>query len=128
MGDRRYLHMDHRWRMKKRAFDGTQKLDGAPIVPNGEDILRKLDVLFECGDNNARIEKRQKIAHDVVDTNVDIGLKKKSIFFTLPYWKDNLLQYNLDVMHIEKNVIDNILGTLLDITGRQRTTIKPIRI
>ena len=29
------MPMDHRWRMKKRAFDGTQELDGAPIVPNG---------------------------------------------------------------------------------------------
>jgi hypothetical protein len=41
--------------------------------------------------------------------------KKKSIFFRLPYWKDNLLRHNLDLMHVEKNVIDNILGTMLDI-------------
>jgi hypothetical protein len=83
--------MDHRWRMKKRAFESTQELDGAPAVPNGEDILRKLDVLFECGDNNARTEKKQKTTQDVIDINVDVGWKKKSIFFTLPYWKDNLL-------------------------------------
>jgi hypothetical protein len=46
--------------------------------------------------------------------------KKKSIFFRLPYWKDNLLKHNLDVMHIEKNVMDNILGTLLDIKGKTK--------
>ena len=45
----------------------------------------------------------------------EILWKKKSIFFRLPYWKDNLLRHNLDVMHIEKNVMDNILGTMLDI-------------
>jgi hypothetical protein len=28
--------------------------------------------------------------------------KKKSISFRLPYWKDYLLRYNLDMMHIEK--------------------------
>ncbi|XP_060210859.1 uncharacterized protein LOC132637848 [Lycium barbarum] len=27
---------------------------------------------------------------------------KQSIFWELPYWKDNLLRHNLDVMHIEK--------------------------
>ncbi|XP_058740977.1 uncharacterized protein LOC131613315 [Vicia villosa] len=40
--------------------------------------------------------------------------KKKSIFFELPYWKDNLLRHNLDPMHIEKNVCDNVLFTLLN--------------
>jgi len=30
--------------------------------------------------------------------------KKKSIFFRLPYWKDNLLRHNFDVMHIEKKM------------------------
>ena len=39
--------------------------------------------------------------------------KKRSIFFTLPYWEDHVLRHNLDVMHIEKNVVDNIIGTLL---------------
>jgi hypothetical protein len=38
MGHRRYLPTDHRWRMKKRAFDGTQELDGAPVVPNGKEM------------------------------------------------------------------------------------------
>lgn len=46
--------------------------------------------------------------------------KKKSIFFRLPYWKDNLLRHNLDVMHIEKNVMDNIFGTILDIPGKTK--------
>jgi hypothetical protein len=36
----------------------------------------------------------------------DVVWKKKSIFFRLPYWKDNLLRHNLDVMHIEKNILD----------------------
>ena len=29
-----------------------------------------------------------------------------------------MLRHNLDVMHIEKNVMDNILSTLLDIKGK----------
>ena len=41
--------------------------------------------------------------------------KKRSIFFTLPYWEDHVLHHNLDVMHIEKNLDDNIIGTLLNL-------------
>ncbi|KAL0454599.1 UNVERIFIED_CONTAM: hypothetical protein Slati_0799100 [Sesamum latifolium] len=33
---------------------------------------------------------------------------KKSIFWELEYWSTHLIRHNLDVMHIEKNVFDNI--------------------
>ncbi|CAL1382751.1 unnamed protein product [Linum trigynum] len=52
------------------------------------------------------------------------GWKKCSIFFNLPYWKDNLLRYNLDVMHIEKNVCDNILWTILNVSGKSKDSVK----
>ncbi|KAL5537822.1 hypothetical protein UlMin_043515 [Ulmus minor] len=38
---------------------------------------------------------------------------QKSIFYELPYWADIELKHNLDIMHIEKNVCDSLLGTLL---------------
>lgn len=38
---------------------------------------------------------------------------KRRIFFELPYWQSNLLRHNLDFMHIEKNLCDNIVCTLL---------------
>ena len=46
--------------------------------------------------------------------------KKKSIFFQLPYWKTLILRHNLDVMHIEKNICDSIVGTLLSIDGKSK--------
>ena len=49
---------------------------------------------------------------------------KKSIFFELPYWSSITLKHNLDVMHIEKNVRDNLLGTLLNIEGKTKDTDK----
>jgi hypothetical protein len=42
----------------------------------------------------------------------------------LPYWKDNLLQHKLDMIHIEKNVIDNILGTILNIKGKTKDNLQ----
>ena len=38
----------------------------------------------------------------------------------LEYWKDLDLRHNLDVMHIEKNICDSIIDTLLNIEGKQK--------
>ena len=50
--------------------------------------------------------------------NLSTIRKKRSIFFQLPYWKTLILHHNLDVMHIEKNIHDSIVGTLLSIDGK----------
>ena len=47
-------------------------------------------------------------------------MEKKSIFFDLPYWKDLYVRHNLDVMHIEKNVCESLIGTLLNIPGKTK--------
>jgi hypothetical protein len=78
MGHRRWLPMDHRSRMNKIDFDGTQELDGPHVMPNGEHILRQLEV-FEFQDHDVGREKRQMIAQDRHGTNVEVGWKKKSI-------------------------------------------------
>ena len=49
---------------------------------------------------------------------------KKSIFFRLPYWDHPLVPHNLDVMHIEKNISESILGTLLGIEGKTKDTLQ----
>nr|XP_009619376.1 uncharacterized protein LOC104111395 isoform X1 [Nicotiana tomentosiformis] len=65
-------------------------------------------------------EKRKKISHE----NRKDNWNKKSIFFELPYWKSLLLRHNLDVMHIEKNICDNIMGTIMNVKGKTKDTIK----
>lgn len=50
--------------------------------------------------------------------------KKRSLFFDLPCWEHNLLQDNLDVMYIEKNVCENIIGTILNIDGKLKDNLK----
>ena len=49
---------------------------------------------------------------------------KRSIFWELPYWKTNLLRHNLDVMHIENNVFENIFNTIMDVKGKKKDNIK----
>jgi hypothetical protein len=46
------------------------------------------------------------------------------MFWELPYWWTNLLRHNLDVMHIEKNVFDNIFNTIMDVKGKTKDNIK----
>ena len=48
---------------------------------------------------------------------------KKSFFFQLEYWKHLVLRQNLDVMHIEKNVCNNIIGTLLNIPRKTKLIV-----
>ena len=52
--------------------------------------------------------------------NLSIIGKRKTFFFQLPYWKTLILHHNLDVMHIEKNICDNIVSTLLSIDGKSK--------
>ncbi|XP_015960485.1 uncharacterized protein LOC107484411 [Arachis duranensis] len=49
---------------------------------------------------------------------------KRSIFWDLPYWRHNLIRHNLDVMHIEKNVFDNIFNTVMDIKEKTKDNAK----
>ncbi|KAL0316474.1 UNVERIFIED_CONTAM: hypothetical protein Sradi_5525600 [Sesamum radiatum] len=48
---------------------------------------------------------------------------KKNIFWDLPYWNTHLIRHNLDVMHIEKNVFDNIFNTVMDIKGKSKDNL-----
>jgi hypothetical protein len=47
-------------------------------------------------------------------------LEEEEYFFELPYWKTLLVRHNLDVMHIEKNICERILGTLLQIPSKSK--------
>ena len=51
------------------------------------------------------------------------GWKKKSIFFELPYWKSLYVRHFIDVMHVEKNVFESVIGTLLNMPGKTKDTI-----
>ena len=50
--------------------------------------------------------------------------KKKSIFFNLLYWCNLDVQHCLDVMHVEKNLYDSLIGTLLNIKGKTKDGLK----
>ena len=43
---------------------------------------------------------------------------KQNVFCELPYWRDQLLYHNLDIMHIEKKFSDNIINTVMNVPGK----------
>ena len=45
-------------------------------------------------------------------------LEEEEYFFELPLRESLLVRHNLDVMHIEKNIFESLLGTLLELEGK----------
>jgi hypothetical protein len=54
------------------------------------------------------------------NTEEDDMWKKQLIFWELPYWKDLDVRHSIDVMHVEKNVCESLLGTLLNTVRKTR--------
>lgn len=42
------------------------------------------------------------------------------MFFDSPYWSSLVVRHCLDVMHIEKNVCDDLIRTLINIQGKKK--------
>ncbi|KAL0005925.1 hypothetical protein SO802_013486 [Lithocarpus litseifolius] len=112
IGHRRWLDSDHDFRDEDTSFNGSNDRRVAPVALIASDILVDTESLVgRCLGKKCQLlcNKRKK-----GEAN-QCGWKKRSIFFSLPYWEDHKLRHNLDVMHIEKNVMDNILGTVLNL-------------
>ena len=71
-------------------------------------------------DNICNSWGKKKVSQDKSKGNVACCWKKKSIFFDLEYWRYLHVRHNLDVMQIEKNVCESIIGTLLNIQGKTK--------
>ena len=99
--------------MAPQSLTGTEILE---TVPKLEFRLGKVKI--------SDISKKRKRRSNVKVVKAPKSCwKKKSIFFELEYWQHLLLRHNLDVMHIEKNICDSIIGTLLNIPGKNKDSI-----
>ncbi|KAF5457849.1 hypothetical protein F2P56_021926 [Juglans regia] len=114
MGHRRFLPSTHTWRKKKTAFNGSDDHRLPPPERMGHDLLHQLENV--CNVEFGKGSRKRKCRPD------ELNWTKKSIFFNLPYWSMLSLRHNLDVMHIEKNICDNVLGTLMGIEGKTKDT------
>ncbi|XP_072078255.1 uncharacterized protein [Arachis hypogaea] len=126
MGHRRFLNHGHKYRKDRYSFDGKLEDRGPPIRVSGRDILGQLEgVHVQFGKVQSVTGKRT--CGQQTPMQDESPWKKRSIFFELPYWENNELRYNLDVMHIEKNVCDNIVFTIMNEKGKSKDHIKARR-
>ncbi|GJT25374.1 zinc finger, PHD-type containing protein [Tanacetum coccineum] len=109
VGHRRFLKKPHKWR-RSLEFNGETENGDPPREFSRDAIMTQL----------ARLPTRVKGKHPrfggvKIKRNVLVELNwtKRSIFYELEYWSFHTLKHNLDVMHIEKNVLESILNTLL---------------
>ncbi|KAL6133972.1 hypothetical protein ACLB2K_066205 [Fragaria x ananassa] len=116
MRNRRHLPRHHPYRKQSAAFDNTIENDVAPIPLSGEEVLSRVK-----GYVGRKFGKKNPIPPwKAGDNQPRPCWKKQSVFFELDYWKYLPVRHVLDVMHIEKNCCDAILGTLLNIPGKSK--------
>nr|AAS79612.1 putative tnp2 transposase [Ipomoea trifida] len=114
---RQFLPMDHPFRRNRDSFI-KQRVEKSrpPRIWTGEELLANVLMFPKITDGPIGRLEGFGCSHN---------WKKRSIFWDLPYWKDNLLRHNLDVMHIEKNVFDNIFYTVMDVKGTRKNKDTP---
>ncbi|KAL5563029.1 hypothetical protein UlMin_032776 [Ulmus minor] len=116
-GHRRFLPSTHRWR-SNLDFDGRTERKRPPHRFSSVDImdqLRRVKTIIPGKHPNYGGVKRKR-------GDDELNWRKKSIFYELPYWAEIELKHNLDVMHIEKNICDSLLGTLMGDPHKSKDT------
>ncbi|KAI5343141.1 hypothetical protein L3X38_011017 [Prunus dulcis] len=114
LGHRRWLPWDHEWQEKDKEFDGNTEHCLRPREWSGDEILEQLN----------RLDFAPFGIVSWTRPSTNMNWTHKPMFFELPYWSKLKLRHNLDVMHVEKNVFDTLVGTILDIEGKTKDTIK----
>ena len=118
---RRFVPSDHPYRKSRTLFRKNKRVfDGPPPEVSGEDLWKQLRDFG--APRTADIGGHEQYRVDAVGKLHN--WHKKNIFWDLPYWKDHLLQHNLDVMHIEKNFFDNLMNTILNIPSKTKDNLK----
>ena len=80
LGGRRFLAADHRFRRAKAAFNNHQEWCMGPDRPTGEEVL-------EWGTARSTFLADGGVENSNGDPVKLHGVKRRSIFFNLPYWK-----------------------------------------
>ncbi|XP_043816628.1 uncharacterized protein LOC110624237 [Manihot esculenta] len=116
---RKFLPDNHPFRRNKTSFIKNKCVSKSPPpIRTGEYLLKEIE----------QIGLRRVIDIDSHEINCRLskitGWRKRSILWDLPYWSSNLIRHNLDVMHIEKNVFENIFNTVMNVEGKTKDNIK----
>jgi hypothetical protein len=111
VGHQCYIPMKHQFQSMKDQFNGnTAKRHPLPHITGHKVYEMVKDVHVILG----KWKRTDK------NTEEDNMWKKQSIFWELPYCKDIDVCHLIDVMHVEKNVCQSLLMTLLNTDRKTR--------
>ncbi|XP_027364518.1 uncharacterized protein LOC113871621 [Abrus precatorius] len=111
MGHCRWLSKNHPFRRMKKAFNGSCEVRRCPYLKSGSEIFDEVKHI------------RTTFGKPFTKQIPTASWKKLSIFFQLPYWESLYVRHFVDVMHVEKNVCESVIGTLLNIVGKKKDGI-----
>jgi len=113
---RQFLLMNHSFRRNKDSFykDRIEKSQ-PPHFLTGNELWEQIHFFLKITEVSPCICDGHGESHNWT---------KQSIFWELPYWKTNLIRHNLDVMHVEKNVFDNVFNIVMDIKDKTKDNAK----
>ncbi|KAL0413094.1 UNVERIFIED_CONTAM: hypothetical protein Sradi_1511100 [Sesamum radiatum] len=112
---RQFLPLDHPYRRNKKSFTknwvesniARPRLTGEQIRDWVKEFNPAVEVPLSLPDGYGSKHK----------------WTKESILWELKYWSTHLIRHNLDVMHIEKNVFNNIFNIMIDIKGKTKDNL-----
>ena len=113
IGHCRFLPSDHCLQVNNEYADLHESQE-RPGTFTTEEVLAELQKL-----EHASAGQKRKRSDGPVRRHVPIWGIRVSLW-GLPYWPSLKLRHNLDVMHIEKNICENLLGTILGIRSKSK--------
>jgi hypothetical protein len=125
--NRRFLKMDHKYRSKLYLrYYGDIPEDEPPPERrhNGQYVFKMVKTIqIVYGKKNPDGTIRDRSTPPIEG----IPFKKQSIFFRyLPYWPELAIPHAIDAMHVQKNVFESLIGTLMD-TAKSKDGLKARR-
>jgi len=116
IGHFRFLPKGHRLR-RNNEFAALHESNDQPGQFSIEELLAELEKVKDVTPG-----KRKR--SDMEGGHVRRIWSRMVSLWKLPYWKILKLRHNLDVMHIEKNICEALIGTILNIAGKTKDTTK----
>nr|CAD40845.3 OSJNBa0086B14.16 [Oryza sativa Japonica Group] len=123
MGHRRFLPRYHPYRNMRKNFNGHRDTAGPPTELTGTEVHNLVMGITNEFGKKRKVGKRKEKSTSKEKTEEHVEKqktkersmwKKKSIFWRLPYWKDLEVRHCIDLMHVEKNVCESLMGLLLN--------------
>ncbi|XP_051219303.1 uncharacterized protein [Lolium perenne] len=113
IGHHRWLPRYHPWR-NSEEFNGASESRDKPAEFTPDELKEQLDRVRDVIPGKLQKKRKHKDGQ---------CWSRRYCLWDLPYWADLKLRHNLDVMHIEKNICDNLIGTFMNIQGKTKDTV-----